>query len=304
VRIDDAIDRLAAAHREHGLPGLRPPADPAAAAAAVERIVAEIAPLRLPADLARLWQRVDPSSLAELSPYPHPSGLVFALEGWMATRDDFPGLHPLLLFPFGYEDHGWLLVELEDGAGSGGPMYELTVGGPGFTLVHPGLCDYLELRAEFVEQGRYAIEAEDGGTWLHFDPDDAWPLACVERAGGVTTVPPLAGGWPEPWLAADGIGPETVRLRGADTTVRDLLADRDDEHLATIRGRVVGLFMTGDGTHATVDDGTGVVEVRCPPATRHFGPVIRGEFEFDVVVRPRDVLATALRPVRVGRGTP
>jgi hypothetical protein len=32
--------------------------------------------------------------------------------------------------------------------------------------------------------------------------------------------------------------------------------------------------------------------------------VIREEFEFDVVVRPCDVLATALRPVTVGRRTP
>jgi hypothetical protein len=98
--IDGVIDRLERAYADAGLPPIRQ-AD-GAVHSVTARIAAEIAPLELPAELGRFWSRIDPHSLAG-APYPRPTDPSFALDTWLAHRDETPGMVPRLLFPVCYE---------------------------------------------------------------------------------------------------------------------------------------------------------------------------------------------------------
>ena len=64
----------------------------------------------------------------------------------------------------------------------------------------------------------------------------------------------------------------------------------------TIRARVTRLAGSGAGSRVAVDDGTGVLDVWCPMVVCTYGPAIRQEFEFDVVVQPNPTPAPDWRP--------
>jgi hypothetical protein len=64
----------------------------------------------------------------------------------------------------------------------------------------------------------------------------------------------------------------------------------------TIQARVTSLAGSGAGSRVAVDDGTGVLDLWCPAAVCTYGPVIRREFEFDVVVRPNPSSVPDWRP--------
>ncbi|MBO9553176.1 hypothetical protein [Cellulomonas sp.] len=291
--IDAALDRLVAAYDAAGLPPIRPAGD---VGAVLAEIRAEIAPLVLPADLERFWQRVDPASIT-VAPYPRPTDAAFALRTWKTHRDESPGMTPRLLFPVAYESWGFLFVELEDGRGSGGPVFDWAYAGSPFTICFPTLAAYVDLLATMIELDEFVRHELETHSYVEFDPDGRWKDALNVRLsdaqpllhfGYARELDEGVRSWPEHWLLADGLTPETRRLRGATSTIADLLrrAAAGDAPVATVRALVTSLAGSGAGSRVAIDDGTGVLDVWCPAAVCAYGPSIRSEFEFDVVVRP------------------
>jgi hypothetical protein len=291
--IDDALDRLAAAYTSMGLPPIRPAEDVDAVLAEIRE---EIAPLRLPPELERFWQRVDPTSIT-VAPYPQPTDAAFALHCWKSHRDGSPGMTPRLLFPVAYESHGFLFVELEDGRGSGGPVFYWTYGVEPFSLQFPTITDFVDLLATMIELGEFVRHQREAHSYIEFDPDNRWKDALSVRLSAAQPLPHFGhvreldedvAAWPEHWLLADGLTPEKRNPRGATTTISDLLqrAATGAASEGTLRALVTSLVGSGAGSRVTIDDGTGELDLWCPAAVCTFGPRIRTEFEFDVVVRP------------------
>lgn len=292
--VDDAVGRLFAAYRDAGLPPIRP------AAGDVDRILTdidrEIAPLRMPDELVRFWQLVDPATISA-APYPHPTTAAFALDSWKSHRDEFPGMTPRLLFPVAYESHGFLLVELEDGRADAGAVLQWGYAGSPFYVRFPALSAYVDLLATMIELGEFTRHERDPHPWIEFDPERRWEDAQAVRLAAAQPLPRLGRAreidedvrqWPEHWLASDGLTSEVRSPRGASTTVAELLkgAAAGSVMSGTIRATVTSLAGSGAGSRAAVDDGTGILDVWCPAPVCAYGPVIRREFEFDVVVHP------------------
>jgi hypothetical protein len=303
--IDAAVDRLMAAHRVAGFPPIR------SAGRDTDRILREIgleiAPLRLPQEVERFWQLVDPATIT-VAPYPQPTSPAFALESWQMHRDEFPGQTPRALFPVAYESHGFLFVELEDDRGHGGVILQWAYAGSAFYVRFPTLSAYVDLLATMIELGEFTRHETESRSWIEFDPDGQWEGAQAVR---LTAAQPLFGFgevreidedvrlWPERWLASNGLTAETRALRGASTTVAELLRGAIRGVMTgTIRARVTALAGTGAGCRISADDGTGVLDLWCPVAVSTYGPVIGREFEFDVVVQRKPSAAPDWEPER------
>ena len=288
--IDAAIDRLVASYKAEGLPAIQ-------RSGKVDRMIAkinaEIAPLTLPRELERFWKLVDPTSVT-VAPYPQLMTLDFALNSWTMLRDEFPGQSPRLLFPVCYESHGYLFVELEDGRGSGGICLESSPGAD-FTVRFPTFAAYIDLIATMVELGEYMRHERETHTWVEFDPERRWNDAQSVRLSAAQPLPGFGHDreidenphrWPEHWRLADGLTPAVRSARGATTSIANLQrqADAGSDALGTIRAHVTSLAISGEGSRVSVNDGSGVLDMWCPAAVCTYGPRIRSEFEFDVVV--------------------
>jgi hypothetical protein len=301
--IDDATERLVAAYRGARFEQIR------RAGRDVDRVLREIrreiAPLRLPEEVERFWQLVDPATIT-VAPYPHLTSPEFALESWQMHRDEFPGQTPRALFPVAYESHGFLFVELEDDRGHGGAVLEWAYAGSPFYVRFPTLAAYVDLLATMIELGEFTRHDTHGQSWVEFDPESRWEGAQAVR---LTAAQPLLGfgdvreidedvrQWPERWLASNGLTTQLRALRGASTTVAELLRGAARGVMTgTIRARVTELAGAGAGSRIAVDDGTGILDVWCPVAVCTYGPVIGREFEFDVVVQPNPGAAPNWRP--------
>lgn len=290
--MDLVIDRLAAAYEEAGLPPILRSDD-------VEALLAEIrtaiAPLRLPAEVEQFWRRVDPSAIT-LAPYPHPTGIDFALHAWRSHAAE-PGMVPRLLFPIAYESHGFLFVELEDGHGSGGTVLSWGYTDDRFVVQFPTLSAYLDLLATMIELGEFTRHPGARG-YIAFDPEGRWEdavsvrLAAAQPVRGFPHVRHVSAqpvtAWPEHWLVADGLTPQTRTAHGATTTIAELLrrAAAGDVARGTIRAHVTRLAGSHAGRRVNVEDSTGALDIWCPAELCAYGPVMGKDFEFDVVVRP------------------
>jgi hypothetical protein len=292
--IDDAVRRLVGAYREAGLAAIGP-ATPGIEQVLVE-IKREIAPLLLPEELVRFWQLVDPATIS-VAPYPRPTTAEFALDSWMSHRDEFPGMTPRLLFPVAYESHGFLFAELDDGQGEPGAVLDWGYGGSPFYVQFAALSGYVDLLATMIELGEFQRHETDTHSWVQFDPEGRWDDARAVRLAAAQPLPRLGASreidedvrqWPEHWLASNGLTSDMRSPRGATTTVAELLrgAAIGTEVSGTIHATVTSLAGSGAGSRISVDDGTGVLDVWCPAAVSTYGPVIRRQFEFDVIVRP------------------
>jgi hypothetical protein len=287
--MDRAVERLVAAYDSAGLPPVLAPDDPDAVLA---RINHEIAPLTLPAELERFWRLVDPRTI-RVAPHPAPIAPKFALQTWTMHRDEAPGMVPRMLFPACYESHQLLLVELDDGSGTGGACLEYAYGDTAFVLRFARLSSYVGLLASMIAEGEWV--RHDDPAWVQFDPDDRWPARQAAALGAAPLPAWYAGGtqldqdvrsWPERWLRADGLEPRDRHPRGATTTLAELLAEAAAGRPAqgTVRATVVALVGSGRGSRVMLDDGTATVDVWCPAKVSTYGPVVRTAFEFDLVV--------------------
>jgi hypothetical protein len=126
--IDSCIDRLT---RAVGATGVAVP-DVGGNVDALTRLEEEIAPLRMPAALRRLWERVAPSNLP-VGPWPESSRQfgcpvvadpAFAFYAWTCARD-FPGIVPEALVAVAFSPPVFRFVELATagtaGRSAGGP---------------------------------------------------------------------------------------------------------------------------------------------------------------------------------------
>ena len=299
--IDVAVDRLVAAYRHAGLPPIRRADD---VEAVLAEIRTEIAPLRLPEELERFWRLVDPESIT-LAPYPHPTSAAFALHCWKSHQDGLPGMPPRLLFPVCYESHGFLFVELDNGREPGGACLEWGYAGSPFYVRFPNLSGYVDLLATMIELGEFSRQQREAHSWIEFDPERHWEDAQAVR---LTAAQPLPGfgdareldedvrRWPERWLLSNGLTADVRSLRGANTSIAELLraAAAGDRTAGTIRARVTSLAGSGQGCRITVDDGSGSLDVWCPAEVSIYGPVITRLFEFDVAVSPNPAAAPDL----------
>jgi hypothetical protein len=289
--IDDAISRLFKVTKRSVLPRVRKGGNKRILAA----IADEIRPLHLPNDLLTFWRRVDVASVAA-TPFPGLETAELALAAWQQHHSEHPGMSPRLLFPFAYERHSFLFVELDGPAGDGGAVYEWGSADDDFHLVHASVASYVAQLATMIELEEFVVHHADGSSWVEFDPDRQWEgaravrLASELQASGRTwerVVPGDAALWPARWLTSDGVTEQDLIPQGATSTVAALLALAAAGKPAegTIRGTVTWLGGSAGDVRVTVDDGTGELDIWCPAKVCRFGPTIRVNFEFDVVVR-------------------
>jgi hypothetical protein len=289
MRVDDALELLAAALQKVDVPTWEAPES----TAAIEALQAAVLPMELPDELAAFWRQVDVTTL-RVYPYPEFSTPEFSLTSWQMAKKEFAALQPLALVQVGYESHATMSVELDVGDVEGGALFEWFVSDPsGFTRRFNALGDWLAYLAALIGQGLVERGDSDSGPWLLVPPPDQ-----QEQAEALRPTPaehPVHGTtlhigqdiltWPEHWQRANGLGPQNVTLRGATGTVAELLAAGPGrEGHTTIAARVVDLMGSSGFTRVRVDDGTGTMDIYCPRETTLLGPDLGGWYEFDVLL--------------------
>jgi hypothetical protein len=260
--VNEAIDRLQHAHADAGLGRLSWP--DAAAEAAVAEIVEAIAPWRVPADLLTFWRRVDPDSLA-VAPCPRPAGPALALRLW---RDHLlPDWSLESYFPWCYESHDFMLVELDEPDHVRGDCFRWAGGNGPVVRTFASVAAYVDLLATMLELREFVHHPELGV--IEFDPGRRWPDAQAVR---------LAAGQP----GVQRLAPDQV------TTVAALLARAEAGEPVTgaIHARVVAVSGSASGQRIEVTDPTGLLDVWCPASLCAGGPLIDRVFELQVTVRP------------------
>jgi hypothetical protein len=283
VDLERALEALSSAMTAVGIPRWRPPES----FDDLEELEAEIAPLRLPEDVRRFWLQVDAPTLRVYAD-PWITSPKNALRSWRQSRDEFRSTQPLALMSVGNEGLSFMSVELDVGAISGGALFEWALDDAnGFTYRFDGIAGWLAYIAELVERGLYErIDRNDGPIWLvpgheNFESERTLrPKPTLHIADDILA-------WPEHWQRVNGVREEDLRLRGATHTIAEVLASPPDAELrTTIAGRVTDYAGGGMGAYVRVDDGTGTLNVNCPPETTLVGPR-NGEWnEFDIVVPP------------------
>ncbi|HEY0118020.1 MAG TPA: hypothetical protein VGC04_04495 [Cellulomonas sp.] len=294
VDIDEALDRLIAAHDHAGLDPVRPA--PAGVEQHLERIREQILPLRLPEDVARFWRRIDVSTIS-VAPMPGPSGPEFSLDGWVMHCQTRPLMYPRLLFPVFYQSHMFLSVELEDGRGSGGPLLAWEYAGDGYRVAAASLADYVDLLAMWIDAREFRHVHHEGRSWPVFNYESDWKQVRDARVTAAGSLGALGAArhigedpkdWPTHWLAAEGIDTDALRPRGATTTIADLLrrATTGVDAAGTIQVRVGRVIFTDAGGRWEVSDGTGTLDLWCPAAVMTYAAGRYRGYEVDVVVHP------------------
>lgn len=286
MTIDASIDALTDALTDAGVEPPQPPSD----LAVLEQIDAAIAPLRLPGDVRRFWERVDPRTL-NVEVWPSFVTPEFALDSWRNGRDEFPALAPATLFGVAYSSWVWVSVELDGPHGEGGTLFQWTLDGDDFRVGYPKLGDWLDRIAALLGEGSYErLDAERGPVvrlnddWSEWDDLPPSVLASNTVYGSISALPRDPLEWPARWQQASDI--DTEGPRGTTHTIAALLAsDPAVEVRATIAGVVLSLAGERD-TSVRVTDGTDTIDILCPAPTTALGPKVRQRFEFDVVMPP------------------
>ena len=176
-----------------------PPREPSDTAFIAE-IEEAIAPLRLPRQVRRFWERVDPPNLG-VQPSIDWASPAFALDGWRDQREEFPGGSPANLLTLGYQSWCYMAVELDEPGCERGTIFEWSNPDSDFVPRWRHLADWLDGIAAIVHEGK--TERRPG--WRALSIDEATERAVSERA--------LAGEsparierdpdeWPERWLRA------------------------------------------------------------------------------------------------------
>jgi hypothetical protein len=290
VRVDDALEALAAALRKLDVPRWSSPKS----TGPIDELQATVSPMELPDELVAFWRQVDVTTL-RVCPYPRFSTPEFALTSWQMAKSEFAALQPLALVQVGYESHDVMSVELDVGEVQGGALFEWFVSDPsGFTRRYNQLGDWLAYMAAIIDHGLSdRREGENGPSLLVPSPDReeqaealrVTPYRHPVHGTEVHVGPDILTDWPKHWQRANGLRPEDLELRGATHTVAELLAGSpDDRSHATVAARVVDLMGSSGFTRVRVDDGTGTMDIHCPRETTLLGPTIRGWYEFDVVI--------------------
>lgn len=228
----------------------------------------------------------------------------FALELWQMSRDEFADAQPTALLTFGYESQSCMSVELAQQGVDGGAIFQWDIVDGGFRRQFNDFADWLLFHAAALDQGNFDVIESTGGSPPQRMLSIPGERGYAEFTQAVAPAHPLYGDqttigrdimeWPDHWRRLAGITDETVALRGATHSIEELLESSPDTSIsATLVGTVVGLHGIGSDAFALVDDGTGMLMVRCPASASALGPVIRETFEFDVEVPMGERVAVA-----------
>lgn len=129
-----------------------------------------MAPLRLPAELRTLWEKValGTSQGLRVEPYPRLKSPEFALEHWDSMRPILGEIVPPNLFVLvGYESHGCMSVELDMDGVQGGALFDWFISSPGgYVRRYNHLSEWLEDITAAVERGAYNRSEHADGMWL------------------------------------------------------------------------------------------------------------------------------------------
>jgi hypothetical protein len=267
---NEVLDRL---HRTHAAVGLGRLSGPGCQIEPVlQEIAAAVAPWRLPADLLTFWRSVDPDTLA-VAPCPRPADPLLSLRLWQEHVFGDPVLGALgAYFPWGYESHDFMLVELDPAdAASGGACFSWAGAGSPVVRRFPSVAAYVDLLATMIELQEFVDHPQHGV--IEFDPGRRWTDAQVVRLAGCQG--PFADRAAMAWTDSPV------------TSVRALLdrAASGESPTGLIRARVVSLSGCAAGTRIEVDDGTGRLDLWCPAALAG-GPILDRLFDFDVSLQP------------------
>jgi hypothetical protein len=208
MAIDESIDALSEALERAGVDPPEPPAEPPDFA----EIAATIAPMSLPEDVRRWWERVDPWSVRVLA-HPGPIRWDFALEGWIQHRDEFPEIAPRSLFLVGYASWTCMSVELDSDLNPGGALFEWRLEDGGFYLRHHDLAGWLDRITSLLAAGDFERRngGEAGPRLLLKDQAGILAMHDLPRAvppspvhGDVTLYGRDAEAWPPHWRELSG----------------------------------------------------------------------------------------------------
>lgn len=163
--------------------------------AAIDEIGREVAPRRVPADVRRVWERLDVEAVFSKWLYPQLTDPAFALQSRrddvsQADAEEGEPLHPDGLLLVGYESWACMSVELElDGATSGGALFEWRLDSPAFIPRYDSIGAWIERLTALIVAGDFDRQSETH--LLVADPDTERPLDELGRV--LDTAPWLAG---------------------------------------------------------------------------------------------------------------
>src|SRR5688572_4393360 len=218
--VDEALDELNRALTDAGLPRPSPPPD----RRDLEALEAAVAPMRLPADVRRFWERVDAQTLMVI-PCPELRGPDLALTNWRMSPNEHRGRAPLV--EIAYENHHCMAAELDVGDMPGGALFEFFLDDGGFVRRFNGIAEWLTHIRRLIEMGNaFRREAPHGPYLMVPDPRreaeerELRPLPGRHAVhGDVTEVGRDVLEWPAHWQHAAGLRPEDLTLRGATHTI-------------------------------------------------------------------------------------
>jgi hypothetical protein len=245
-------------------------------------------PLGVPVGVDELWRRADPAGDAPVVvPFPPPCDPGFAADSWRELVR-YPGMLPRLLLPVCYASHVYVLVELDGPETAGGALFGWASDGSGpFALLAADAASYIAAASALPDA----------------DDDDGFRALLAQRLrerphpvhGSERDVDGRPEGWPHHWLASVGPVAFDRTPLGVTTTCTNLQHGRAGS--GRVHGRVRRIVGGPDGAVATLDDGTGLLDVWCSSAVSMYGPVKGRSFELDVVADEDGVRATAVRPI-------
>jgi hypothetical protein len=283
--LDAALDRLDEALRAAGLAELQPPSD----LAPIAEVSAAVAPYGLPAELRRLWERVDLEGVAVIT-FPKIGGPAEVLEHLRVLHEigaPFPFALPPVMLPVDYASHCYGVVELESEWSEGGAILEWDL--DEIPLVSRSVADRVDLVAELVSERSF--ERGEGYVVLDHQAEQEKRRARLDASaphpvyGDLRAIPGALESWPAHWLAASGIDLHAREPLGATHTIAELLAAADTSSVVgRIHGEVIRLAGAGAGALVVLDDGTATLDVWCPAGTSPWGPVHRAQFELEVAI--------------------
>lgn len=244
---------------------------------------AQLLPFQLPAELLWLWRHVPTDAGAWDGIYPWLIDPSFC--GHM--RKHHRG--PAALIEFASVKEGpSLFMELSHER-SPGPWVYLQEFMGDYQLVANGVGPLLAAATEILsgqerEIGDYPLPADVDMEHLEAIPEDD------------------ATEWPERWRAVEGIQPDSWQVRGATTTVSELLAALAGGLVsATLVGTVKVLAGSGAGSILRITDRTGNISAFCPMSVPRFGGERDGQFEVDVEAGPDQEVETHGYPLEAKR---
>lgn len=199
VAIDDAIDQFCGAIEAAGVAPPRSPDD----TAVLDKIEVGVAPLGVPRELRRVWERLDPSTVRYRT-QPELTSPGFALQAWQGHERE-PGQVPRVLFPLAYESWQFAFVELHGPQDqSGGTVFQWQYGGSDFFLTHDSVEDWFRAQTDALTNG--SVTRAHGYVRTEYVEPARAAAALLERRGPhpvyetATALPEATTRWPRHWL--------------------------------------------------------------------------------------------------------